>query len=169
MKKYIDCDGVILDTETGLFDKYYELKRDNPLLKKKVYLQEMDWASWLDNTSVLNDSLNLLKFYYSCDVSILTKVHSMQEAVSKIRYFRSNNIKNDIIIVPSEFEKTSVVNAMENILVDDNDNNLEDWQLNGGIPFSFGNTNSSYCRVDSLEDILDEKKLVLRLNRKSRQ
>ena len=26
MKKYIDCDGVILDTETGLFDEYDILK-----------------------------------------------------------------------------------------------------------------------------------------------
>ena len=33
MIKYIDCDGVILDTETGLFDEYRELKKVNPELK----------------------------------------------------------------------------------------------------------------------------------------
>ena len=42
MEKYIDCDGVILDTETGLFSEYDILKIDNPELKRRVYLQNLD-------------------------------------------------------------------------------------------------------------------------------
>ena len=48
MKKYIDCDGVILDTETGLFDEYDILKKDNPELKRRVYLQNLDWKYWIE-------------------------------------------------------------------------------------------------------------------------
>ena len=56
MKKYIDCDGVILDTETGLFDEYDILKRDNPELKRRVYLQNLDWKYWIEQASILNDA-----------------------------------------------------------------------------------------------------------------
>ena len=64
MKKYIDCDGVILDTETGLFDRYYQLKETNPELKKLQYLQEMDWRSWLSQARILGNSIEILKHYY---------------------------------------------------------------------------------------------------------
>ena len=57
MKKYIDCDGVILDTETGLFDEYDILKRGNPELKRRVYLQNLDWKYWIEQAAILNLSL----------------------------------------------------------------------------------------------------------------
>ena len=93
MKKYIDCDGVILDTETGLFDKYDMLKKDNPELKRRVYLQNLDWEYWIEQAAVLNDAINILKNYNPKDTSILTKVHSLNEAVAKIKYFRCKKSK----------------------------------------------------------------------------
>jgi len=63
MKIYIDCDGVILDTETGLFDRYYQLKESNPNFRKLQYLQEMDWKSWLKQAKILGNSIDILKYY----------------------------------------------------------------------------------------------------------
>ena len=88
MIKYIDCDGVILDTETGLFDEYHELKKINPELKKRQYLHDLDWEYWIWQASVLNDAVEILKSYDPKNVEILTRVHSLQEARAKINYFR---------------------------------------------------------------------------------
>ena len=73
MKKYIDCDGVILDTETGLFDEYYEKKKVNPDLKKILYLQQLDWVSWLAQAQILNDAIEILKSYDSSDTEASCK------------------------------------------------------------------------------------------------
>lgn len=163
MKKYIDCDGVILDTERGLFDEYNILKKDNPNLKKRVYLQNMDWEYWIAQASVLNDALNILKNYDPNDTEILTKVHSLKEAVAKISYFRDNGIRNNIIIVPDNIKKSQIVTPFQNILVDDSNTNLKDWKENFGIPFYFGSEEKEFERIESLDEILNQKKLELKL------
>ena len=163
MEKYIDCDGVILDTETGLFSEYDILKIDNPELKRRVYLQNLDWEYWIEQAAVLNDALNILKNYNPTDTHILTKVHSLNEAIAKINYFRNNKIKNNIIIVPDGISKSQIVNPFGNILVDDGNNNLVDWEENFGISYYFGNIESKFEKIDTLDDILNSKKLELRL------
>ena len=77
MIKYIDCDGVILDTETGLFNEYYELLKTNPTLKVSTYLELKDWNYWLRQASILNDAIYLLNNSNSIpllliDVPVLT-------------------------------------------------------------------------------------------------
>lgn len=38
MKRYIDCDGVILNTEEHLLDEYYEIKKTKSrFFKKRIY------------------------------------------------------------------------------------------------------------------------------------
>ena len=166
MIKYIDCDGVVLDTETGLFDEYYILKKENPKLKKKVYLNNIDWKYWIEQALVLNDAIEILKNYDPRDTNILTKVHSLNEAVAKINYFRDKKVRNNIIIVPNEFNKSQIVDPFGNIIVDDSNSNLVDWKDNYGIPFYFGNEESEFEKIESLEDILNPKKLELRLRRR---
>ena len=151
---YIDCDGVILDTETGLFDMYEVLKRDNPSLRKTIYLQELDWDKWLQDAKILNDAINILKNYDPKNNIILTKVHSLKEGESKINYFRNLQIKNDVIIVPYTLMKSQIVNAKNNILIDDGIKNLDDWYNAGGIPIYYGDNISEYVSVSSLEDVL---------------
>ena len=166
MIKYIDCDGVILDTETGLFDEYNILKKDNPELKRRVYLQNLDWEYWIEQAAILNDALNILKNYDPTNTHILTKVHSLNEAIAKINYFRNKKIKNNIIIVPDGISKSQIVNPFGNILIDDSNNNLLDWEENFGIPYYFGNIESKFEKIDSLDDVLNPKKLEFRLRRR---
>ena len=118
----------------------------------------------MDRTrAVLNDAINILKNYNPKDTSILTKVHSLNEAVAKIKYFRCKKVRNNIIIVPNGINKSQIVDPFENILVDDNNKNLDDWKRNFGIPYYFGNEQLEYETIDSLDDILNPKKLKLRL------
>ncbi len=157
MIKYIDCDGVILDTETHLFDDYDRLKQENPDLRKRDYLANLDWDVLIYQAAVINDAINLLKEYDPRGVHILTRIHSLREAKAKINYFRSSGVKNGIIIVNSEFKKSEVVNAKGNILVDDSTANLDDWAKAGGIPIQFSSTlESGFPTVSTLECVLDD-------------
>jgi len=164
-KIYLDCDGVILDTENGLFDKYYELKKVDSSLKRLQYLQELDWNWWISQCSVLNDAINILNGYDPRGIDILTKVHSLQEAKAKIDYFRNQRVKNNIIIVPNDVKKSTVVEACGNILVDDSSRNLDDWKENGGIPIYFGYDDSTYIKIETLEDVLNPQKVKSILRR----
>lgn len=154
IKKYIDCDGVILDTEKDLFKKYDKLKLNNQLLTKRQYLEEIDWNLWIYQAEVINDAINLLKNFDYKDTSILTKVHTVREAIAKIKYFRELKLKNEIIIVPFDLKKSEVVTAKGNILVDDFKGNLDAWQLDGGISIYFGDKESLYPSISSLEEVL---------------
>lgn len=168
MKKYIDCDGVILDTENGLFDDYEEMVREHPDLTIREYLQNIDWESWIAQAAVLKDSINILKNYDPVDTEILTRVSSMHEAIAKINYFRSKGVRNNIIIVPDIKKKSQVVTAFNNILVDDSESNLREWENNFGIPYCFGSESSEFERIDSLDDVLNPKKLAKRLETNKR-
>ena len=158
MIKYIDCDGVILDTETGLFDEYHELKKDNPNLKKRQYLHDMDWEHWIWQAGVLNDAVYLLKNYDPRFVEILTRVHSLDEARAKLNYFRDNGVRNNVVIVPDSVAKSRIVDAFGNVLVEDSNSNLDDWDSQHGIPIYYGTGDSIYPSVTSLDTVLDDEK-----------
>lgn len=179
--KYIDCDGVILDTESGLFDEYNQLKKRNADLKRLTYLQQLDWKSWIRQAQIINDAITFLKEHDPDDIEILTKVHSIAEGLAKIEYFRELGVRNNVILVPNGLSKSSVVQARGNILVDDSIKNLDDWSIHEGIPLFFNangenkstfkeqvTVNEQYPLISSLESIfsseVDEycKKLILK-------
>lgn len=162
MKIYIDCDGVILDTESHLFDEYYKLKEKDPSLRKSVFLQGVDWDSYLETVKDINDALYLLRSYDPEDVSILTKVNSISEGIAKIAYFRRHNIKNNIIVVPYILSKDMVVDARGNILVDDYVGNLEAWQNAEGLAIYFGLNDTPFVKISSLQEVLNSKTLMKR-------
>lgn len=163
MKKYIDCDGVVLNTEKGLFDNYHILKKQNPSLTRKNYIQNLDWRNWLEQAGDLNDAIYILKNYPPDDAELLTRFYSMNEGGCKVKYLRSRGVRNNIILVPDDLCKSQIVTACGNILVDDSNGNLEDWNNNFGIPFYFGDDISEFDRVESLDEVLNPKKLELRL------
>ena len=160
MKQYVDCDGVVFDSEVWLFDdEFRSLKIENELEKIK-YVQKKDWNEILRKSEIINDAINILKELK--DVAILTKVHSMEnEGVAKIRIFRELEVKNEIILVPYLVKKTDVVDPEGNLLVDDAIFNLNDWKAKRGISYFFnkdnldydgwGIENTEYPKVKSLE------------------
>ena len=69
--------------------------------------------------------------------AILTKVHSTQEADAKINYFKNLGIDQKVIPVFYPLKKNDVVDAKDNILIDDSLRNLRQWVMDGGYPMFF--------------------------------
>ncbi len=159
MKRYIDCDGVILNTEIGLFDEYYHIKASNPDLDRKQYLQQLDWEYWISQAQVINNAIAILNSHDPSKADILTKVHSLREAKIKIEFFRKNQVNNNIIIVPADVSKADVVDPNGNILVDDSLTNLSEWYAKQGYPIYFGSKDTELPKIATLEDVMDDEKV----------
>ena len=159
MKKYVDCDGVIFDSEKWLFDEEYKKLKITNEVDKIKYIQTKDWNQILKKSEIIKDAINILKELK--DLAILTKVHSMEnEGVAKINIFRNLGVKNEIILVPFTVNKTDVVDPCGNILVDDTVHNLDDWKEKGGISMylnkedlnidGWGKINKDHIKIKSL-------------------
>lgn len=153
MEKYIDCDGVILNTESIVLDLYSKCRNISN------FYQNVDWFWVLNQAYQINNGINLLKDYYSDNVHILTRVYSGNEMKAKTEFFRDNGVRNDIIFVQNNYKKCDVVEAKGNILVDDTIHNLHSWHHKGGIPIGFMKTYHGYGRIVSLDEVLDDSKL----------
>lgn len=144
MKKYIDFDGVIFDTEREVF-KYYEL-----LMKYKIYINKLryvrnrNWEDVLANSEEINDAIRIINSFDD-DTAILTRIYSLEnEGVSKIRLLRDLGVEKEIILTPYQVRKSDVVPAKGNILVDDSIFNLDEWKEQGGISIFFNKNGADY-------------------------
>ena len=137
--RYIDLDGVILDTEGLIFDEILNIKNKNKLGEDFIMklVVNLNWTYILKNAKVINDSINLLNNMDPNESAILTKVHSTAEADAKINYFKSIGVKQEVIVVPYPKDKIDVVDAKNNILIDDCLKNLRFWSYDGGYPMFF--------------------------------
>ena len=137
--RYIDLDGVILDTERLLFHEIL-YNKDKKFLNEEFIMKlviNINWAYILKNAKEINDSIKILKQLDSNESAILTRVHSDQEAEAKINYFKDLGIKQQVIPVFYPYKKNDIVNAKGNILVDDCLKNLRKWAMDGGYPMFF--------------------------------
>ena len=158
MRIYIDFDGVILDTDAILDEEYSKV--DN--IKRSDFVKNYDWDKLVNNSTIINDSFyNLKNSKY--DIYILSKISSLNEGVTKVRYLRDNDVFANIHLVPTKISKSDMVNAKGNILIDDKLYNLDEWEEHGGISIFFnkdnldydvrGNKNTKYkkiCKLDIL-------------------
>ena len=162
MKKYIDFDGVIMDTYMPLFHDYFEKREKGLYIDDTEHVINKNWQEVLDNSLVINDAFEIIKELNPTDTAILTRVHSLEnEGVTKIKYIRNKGVKCDIILVPYQLKKTDIVIAKDNILIDDAIFNLEEWEMAGGIPIFFdtyknnidgwGVENKKYVKTRTLE------------------
>ncbi len=138
--RYIDFDGVMLDTTDLLFEEWYKLPNVEELTEKdKIeYVRTANWEYIIHNSPVINDSLYILKHTNPEKSAILTTVYSLEnEGCAKVKYMRNDGIKQRIILVPWMLRKSDIVNPFGHILVDDNIRNLDDWFQGGGYPMFF--------------------------------
>ncbi len=138
--KYIDFDGVILDTEDILFEEWRK-NPDRHLLpeeEKIKYIQNRDWEYIIKNSPEIRDSIYNLHNMDPKETTILTKIHSLRnEGLAKLKWKKENNIKQEIKLVYYIYKKTDIVIAKNNILIDDCLKNLDDWVNSGGHPVFF--------------------------------
>ena len=147
--RYIDLDGVILDTENILFNKL--LINSDKLSEDFIfpYVVNINWAYILKNSKDINNAINILKNMNPKESAILTRVHSNQEADAKINYFKELGIKQEVIIAHYTKRKDEVVDAKDNILIDDSLKNLRQWLQSGGYPMFFDKNENN---IDSWDE-----------------
>lgn len=161
MKIYIDFDGVILDTDTTI-DNIIKDKN----IDKKEYIKNCDWDNLLNNTDVINNSINYLR-ESKLDINLLSKISTLEEGIAKVKYLRNNNIDMNINLVPTKISKSDIVSVKGNILIDDKVYNLDEWSSKGGIPIFFnkdnndtdiyGKINTEYKKISDLSMLLNHK------------
>ncbi len=158
---YIDFDGVILDTITITYNMIAEnnIAFDDQEAKK-VFYKNLDWEKLLETTPIINDGIECIKKIINSNkfnVSILTHVISLEEAVAKVKYIRKFFEDITIIPVPKEISKTKMVHTEDSILIDDYSGNLREWEAEGGIGIRFSTklNGKGFKVINKLDQILE--------------
>lgn len=158
---YIDFDGVILDT----INVTYELLKKEGIDKKDVltvqkFYSELDWKWLLKITPIINDAIEcIIKINNTglFNVSILTHINSLEEAIEKVKYIRKYFNDITVIPVPKAISKTKMVHTKDAILIDDYAKNLSEWVAEGGIGILFSTEleDKGFTVIDRLDKIID--------------
>ena len=158
---YIDFDGVIMDT----INKTYQMmdeenidKSDNEEVRK--FYENIDWKRLLVEAGEINGAIEKVKKLNDSkkfNVSILTHVNSLDEAIEKVKFIRKFYDDITVIPVPKAISKTKMVQTKDAILVDDYTSNLVEWKSEGGIgiKFSIKPKQSEFVVIDDLDKIFE--------------
>lgn len=158
---YIDFDGVIMDT----INKTYQMmdeenidKSDNEEVRK--FYENIDWKRLLVEAGEINGAIEKVKKLNDSkkfNVSILTHVNSLDEAIEKVKFIRKFYDDITVIPVPKAISKTKMVHTKDAILVDDYTSNLVEWKSEGGIgvKFSIKPKKSEFVVIDDLDKIFE--------------
>ena len=137
---YIDCDGVIIDSQDIINDifAYYNCDSSDPYWN--YILEIIDWNWLLTQCNEINGSFEVLRELQrqGRKVYILSRVFSIEEALAKQAYLNSKGIYFKVIPVMKRINKSEVVKPEPyKILVDDSLGNVLDWRRNGGTAIYF--------------------------------
>ncbi len=167
---YIDCDGVIFDSEIQAFKEMHEknIKKD---LEITTYFRNADWSFLFQSGGILNDAVNkiqdLSESNMFLELYVLTHVCSFREAVFKTETFDYLLPNITTITIPKDISKDEVegIQVSNNILVDDSNKKVIRWLSKGGVgvlfnryadrlikPFEFG-SNQPYYIIGDLSQI----------------
>lgn len=143
---YVDFDGVLVNTP-----KYIKKNINNSKNKSNV-LKNLPWDKLLNNCSEINNNIDSLKrIAKEFNVVILTHVYSEFEAEEKRKYINKHISDVDVITVPYYINKNDAVNPKNNILIDDYEKNIINWNNSGGIGILFNNTQEILVLLNNLE------------------
>lgn len=157
---YIDFDGVLMDTIRVTYelleDQGIDLKDEE---KVQNFYRSLDWKNLLSITPEINDGFHCIQVLADSnlfDISILTHVNSLDEAVQKVKFIRKYTDDLTIIPVPKSISKTKMVHTKDAILVDDYTSNLTEWEKEGGIGIRFSQklNGKGYPVINRLDSLL---------------
>lgn len=183
MSAYIDCDGVIIDTnrysrqllleQTGI-DKWTH-KRENIEADKIVaeFYKNLNWGKFLKEVPILNDSIHALESLQASGMyfgpCVFTGVNTEEEAEEKRKFFKKVLPTLSVICTPnsSKGKKLAFTDPYARLcryqsafLIDDEPHNLRRWPAYA-IPFNGGNPNYNFPSMESLEEMFD---MIYRVN-----
>lgn len=155
---YIDFDGVILDTITPLYEEYQKqnIKDEN----RTEFYENYPWQTIIDDKYIINNAIEDIQEIIDSNkfnLSILTHVNSLNEAVLKVKYLRRYFKDITIIPVPKAISKTEMIHTHNSILVDDYAGNLREWKAAGGIGIRFNQEGKGkgFETIKDLREIID--------------
>lgn len=139
---YIDFDGVILDTIQVTKQMMINLGINYPSETDKIsaFYTALDWKKLIVETPIINDSIGSIQRIIDSgkyEVSILSHVTSLEEAIEKVNFIRNHFSDITVIPVPRAISKTKMVQTKGSILIDDYKHNLVEWEEEGGIAILF--------------------------------
>ncbi len=139
---YIDCDGVIFDSETLAFKEMGMMGiTDNDEITE--YFKNADWLTLFESGGVINDAVNKIRDLYNSnnfeEIAILTHVCSFREAVFKTETFENLLPEITTITIPKIISKHEVegIIVQNNFLIDDSKVKIANWIAAGGIGILF--------------------------------
>lgn len=107
---FIDCDGVIIDSEQRMLKRKEEMgflnhKDSNQFDEYFSLADEIDgeWETIINDAKSINDSVEIIRELERMKrkIAILTKIHSLKEMKIKVQDLRENrHIYSPIIFVP---------------------------------------------------------------------
>jgi hypothetical protein len=155
---YIDFDGVILDTITPLYSDYK--KQQVPDEKNTEFYENYPWHTIIDDKYIINEGIEDIQKIIDSDkfnLSILTHVNSLNEAILKIKYLRKYFKDITIIPVPKAISKTKMIHTKDSILIDDYAGNLREWKKEGGIGIRFNQDGKGkgFTVIKDLREVID--------------
>ena len=157
---YCDCDGVILNTIDVAFNMMRELGYDieNKKQINDFFKNEIEWIDVFDRAKVINNSIDKIKLLKESsifsDIIILTKLSGgYDEERLKRDLFRE--CLPDIRVITLQFgiQKATIVNARNNVLIDDEKNNCINWKDNNGTAVLF--SSDSDFKNNIVNDLMD--------------
>ena len=171
---YIDCDGVIYNTIEIAFKLMNELQIDRKDSKiVDDFFRNIDWQNLMNQSEIINNSINKIKLLQDSnlykDIIILTKLNG-NYYVEKVKRDTFDILlpKIKVLTLPLSYSKASIVNAKNNILVDDELRNIKLWNNAGGIGIQFIKDTIDFDHniINDLSDI--EKTSGVKILRKTR-
>ena len=119
----------------------------NSAKDRTFFFVNADWNLLFNNGGIINDAINKIKIINDSkifqEVIILTKLSG--------NYFEE---MIRVITLPVAYNKSSIVNAKGNILIDDEFKNVKDWINHEGIGIWFLQEKSDLDN-DIIDDIMD--------------
>lgn len=132
---YIDFDGVIVDTWPEITNEYFKKFKSYDIEETRLreLFVEINWNEILKNSKINEKNISLLRNLDYGSIAILTKINTLKEKNAKIKFLKEKSIKCDIIFVDIDSSKSQAVVVENNILIDDELKNLNEWVEKDGI------------------------------------
>lgn len=158
---YCDCDGVILNTIEVSFNMMRALGYDvNDAVQRNYFFKHLvEWDEVFEQAQTINNSINKIKLLRESDIFsdivILTRLSGKcDEERLKRDLFKEYLPDTRVITLQFDLPKASVVKAENNVLIDDEMHNCDNWKCNDGVAILFSEDERD-LRHDVVNDLMD--------------
>ena len=168
---YCDCDGVILNTIEVGFGMMREMGCNMSDRKEIDYYfkNKVNWNDIFDKAEYINNSIDQLNYLKRKkifeDIIILSKVCTQSEEKLKNELFKRVLPDIKLITLDYNLSKALVVPSKDNVLLDDEIRNCEEWNNQEGVavlfsPFMYNHESNVVNNIRDVVETEGVKKLI---------